>query len=145
MPEEVVRVYFDANVFIYAMETDNDRGLLARRWIAQLDRREILGVTSELTLGEVLPHPIASDDHDPIRAYDRLLKDRTTLRVCPVERSLVIAAAKLRALLKAELPDAIHVATAIEMKCEGFLTEDERLKLPPGIKKLSLIDARYPL
>jgi predicted nucleic acid-binding protein len=145
MPEGIIRIYFDANVFIYAMETDNERGLLARRWIAQLDRHEILGVTSELTLGEVLPHPIASDDHDLVRAYDRLLKDRATLRVCPVARDLVLAAAKLRALLKIELPDAIHVATAIETECGGFLTEDDRLKLPPGIKKLSLTDARYPL
>ena len=145
MTDELDRIYFDANVFIYAMQTDDDRGLLARRWIMQVDRHEIVAVTSELTLGEVLPYPVAAGDRKLIDGYTRLLTDRPTLRVRSVERRVVLAAVEWRARFKTELPDAIHVATALDMGCKAFLTEDDRLKLPPEIKKVSLADARYPL
>jgi predicted nucleic acid-binding protein len=111
MPEvQPQRIYFDANVFIYAMETDDERGMLARRWVMQIDRREIQAVTSELTLGEVLPHPVAANDRDLAEGYHRLLRNRTTLMVIPVSRSLILEAVNIRAQLKAELPDAIHIA-----------------------------------
>jgi predicted nucleic acid-binding protein len=146
MPEvQPQRIYFDANVFIYAMETDDERGMLARRWVMQIDRREIQAVTSELTLGEVLPHPVAANDRDLAEGYHRLLRNRTTLMVIPVSRSLILEAVNIRAQLKAELPDAIHIATALRTSCAALLTEDTRIRVPPGIRRLALSDARYPL
>jgi predicted nucleic acid-binding protein len=126
MPDAAQAVYFDANVFIYAMEKDDDRGLLARRWLLQVERREIRAVTSELTFAEVLPHPLARRDDELVRG-------------------IVLRAADLRAEFNTELPDAIHVATALQANCEAFLTEDTRVRLPPGLQKLALSDARYPL
>ncbi len=145
MSEEATSIYFDANVFIYAMETDTEQGLLARRWIMQIDRHEVRAVTSELTLGEVLPYPLSSKDQTLVQGYLRLLTDRAFLRVRPVERQVLLSASDLRARFRTELPDAIHVATTLDTGCEAFLTEDDRLKLPPEIKKLALADARYPL
>lgn len=145
MPEaQPPRIYFDANIFIYAMETDDERGMLARRWMMQIDRREICAVTSELTFGEVLPHPIARNDAELVDGYHRLLKVRPTLMVVPVERSIVLEAVNIRVQFKAELPDAIHVATAQQAGCTGFLTEDTRVRLPPQLKRLALSDAQYP-
>lgn len=138
-------VYFDANVFIYAMETDDDRGLLARRWVMQVDRGEVRAVTSELTCGEVLPHPVARGDRELVDGYHRLLKHRPMLQVRSVDRSIILRAVHIRAEFNTELPDAIHVATALDMGCEALLTEDERLRLPSELKKLGLSDARYPL
>src|SRR3712207_112543 len=118
MPEaQAPLVYFEANVFIYAMETDDDRGLLARRWVMQVDRREVRAVTSELTFGEVLPHPVAKGDRELVDGYHRLLRRRSTLQVCPVDRSVILRAVHIRAEFKTELPDAIHVATALETRC----------------------------
>lgn len=146
MPEvQPPRIYFDANVFIYAMETDDERGMLARRWVMQIDRGEIQAVTSELTLGEVLPHPVAANDLDLINGYHRLLRNRAALRVIPVSRTLILEAVNIRAKFAAELPDAIHIATALRSSCAALLTEDTRIRLPADLRRLALSDARYPL
>jgi predicted nucleic acid-binding protein len=145
MPDAAQAVYFDANVFIYAMEKDDDRGLLARRWLLQVERREIRAVTSELTFAEVLPHPLAGRDDELVDGYHRILQNRAILRVLPVRRGIVLRAADLRAEFNTDLPDAIHVATALQANCAAFLTEDTRVRLPPGLQKLALADARYPL
>jgi predicted nucleic acid-binding protein len=145
MPEAARAVYFDANVFIYAMETDDDRGMLARRWMLQVERREIRAVTSELTFAEVLPHPLAERDEELVQGYHRMLKNRAILQVLPVRRGIILRAADLRARFNTDAPDAIHVATALQAKRESFLTEDTRVRLPPELKKLTLADARYPL
>lgn len=140
MPIEPARIYFDANIFIYAMETDGERGLLARLWIMQVDRGRVHALTSELTLAEVLPHPIADRDEELVDAYHRLLAPWPTLSVLPVDRSTILHAAQLRADLKADLPDAIHLATAIDAQCTGFLTEDARMRMPAPLRKLGLAE-----
>ncbi|HVL74176.1 MAG TPA: type II toxin-antitoxin system VapC family toxin [Beijerinckiaceae bacterium] len=133
-------VYIDANVFIYAMESEGELGMLARRWLMQADRGRIRAVTSELTIIEVLPHPLSAKNDILVGGYRRLLSDRPTLRVSPVSSDLLFRAAELRADLKSETPDAIHLATALGEGCVRFLTNDTRLKLPPEIARCELAD-----
>lgn len=133
-------IYLDANILIYAMETDGDGGMLARRWLMQVDRGRLRAVTSELTITEVLPHPIASGKITLLDGYKRLLQSGPNLHVSPVSRAVLERAADVRAHLKSETPDAIHVATALIEGCGGFLTNDERLKLPADLPRLSLAD-----
>jgi predicted nucleic acid-binding protein len=143
--DEALGVYIDANILIYAMEDDGDRGLLARRWMLQADRREIRAITSELTIGEVLPNPIAERKTKLIDGYHRILRSRPELAVVPVTRAILLEASALRASLRSKLPDAIHVATARQSGCRRFLTEDTDLKVPPSMEKIALRDARFPL
>jgi predicted nucleic acid-binding protein len=140
MPEQI---YFDSNIFIYAME-DDEFGLLARRWLAQVDRGEILCVTSEMTFAEILPHPIEHGKVKLIDGYHRLLSGTRQISVVPADRAIFIAAAELRAKTRASLPDAVHVATAIASGCQAFLTEDARVRATP-LRELRLADAKHPL
>lgn len=133
-------IYLDSNVLIYAMETDGERGILARRWLMQIDRGRVRGVTSELAIVEVLPHPISIRDSVLVDGYRRLLTDRPTLRVSPINLTILFRAAELRADFGSESPDAIHVATALAEGCGGFVTNDTRLKLPPTITRYELPD-----
>jgi predicted nucleic acid-binding protein len=135
-----VRLYLDTNVFIYAMETDYDQGMRARRCLHRIERGEIEAFTSELTLAEVLRGgnaPIRSGLFD---SYAELLSSGTQLRVVPVSRDILIASARLELERKIDLPDAIHVATAIKNGCDAILTEDVRLPVPVGLKKMILAD-----
>ncbi|MFC7397680.1 type II toxin-antitoxin system VapC family toxin [Chelatococcus sp. GCM10030263] len=140
MTNERPTIYFDANVFIYGMEKDDERGIVARRWLKKVERSEIRAVTSELTIIEVLPHPLKTGNQKLANGYSRLLKHRPALQVIAIDRPLLFHAADLRASLGMSTPDAIHVATALATHCGGFLTEDDRLRPPSPLKKLVLAD-----
>lgn len=133
-------VYLDANILIYAMETDGDEGLLARRWLLQVDRGRLRAVTSELTMVEVLPQPIALGNIALVQGYRRFFKGSANFSVVPVARAILEAATDLRAKLGSETPDAIHVATALSAGCRSFLTNDGRLRLPDKVIRRALAD-----
>lgn len=134
-------VYVDANILIYAMETDSEEGLLSRRWLMQIDRGRFQAVTSELSVLEVLPHPIAAGNRALVAGYRRLLSGKTRLPVMSISSGILLRAAELRAELALGAPDAIHVATALIEHCSSFLTNDTRLKLPLLLPRLDLKDA----
>ena len=136
----MLRIYVDANIFIYAMETDGERGVFARRWLRQVDSGQVEAVTSELTLAEVLPHPLAVGDEVLANAYRRLLTPRATFVVAALDRTTILRAAEVRAALKLALPDALHVATAVEAGCTAFLTEDARMRTPDHLRKVVLAE-----
>jgi len=133
-------IYLDANVLIYAKETDGNSGMLARRWLLQADRGRMRAVTSGLTVVEVLPYPIAANDDVILSGYRRLLGGFPNFSVVPVTTAILYRAAELRAELGGDTPDAIHVATALAAGCGGLVTNDDRIKLPPDLARHALDD-----
>ncbi len=74
-------------------------------------------------------------------AYQQSLQSTEVLEVVPVNRDVLIEAARLRTITNLRLPDAIHAATAFLSGCETFLTNDRRFAaLPPTIKVVLLSD-----
>lgn len=124
-------VYLDTNIFIYAVEGYEPEQAFLRELFAALDRQAFTAVTSEFTLAELLVKPFALGDETMVEAYLELLQPSEGLVLVPVERSILIEAARQRAALGMLMPDAIHVATAVATSCDVFLTNDHRLKLPP--------------
>jgi predicted nucleic acid-binding protein len=137
-------IYLDANILIYALESETDRGDIARRCLVAVDRGSVVGITSELTLVEVLPHPLKARDRKLIDGYRWLLGTQTRLQVIPIDRSVLEHAATIRSELGATTPDAIHVATALLSGCETFLTNDDRLRTPKGLMRASLSELALP-
>jgi predicted nucleic acid-binding protein len=122
--------YLDTNLFIYAVEGYEPEQDFVRELFAALDRGEFAAATSELTLAELLVKPFELGREDVVSAYTELLRPSDRLAVVPVDRLILIEAARQRAALGMLMPDAIHVATAVATGCEVFLTNDRRLKLP---------------
>jgi predicted nucleic acid-binding protein len=126
---EIPRFYLDANIFIYAVEGNSEIAEpLLRLFDLFRDRRGI-GVTSELTLAEVLPRAPEARR----RNYFNLIIWSGIFDLRPVNRDILIETADYRkttGMLK--LPDAIHAVTAIRAGCRTFLSGDSRLKLPVG-------------
>ena len=92
------------------------------------------GVTSELTLAEVLPK--ASDVQR--RGYLGMIVWSQIFELRPVSRDILIETAEYREHAgMPKLPDAIHVVTAIRAGCRTVLSADLRLKLPEGYSVLS--------
>ncbi len=132
------RVYLDANVFIYAVEAVAEYAVAIETLFGRLEEGSIVAVTSELTLAEVLTKPFEARNLDIARIYEDMLMPSAWLSVLPVERAILIEAARLQSELALRLPDAIHVATAVAAGCTAVLSNDRRLRVPATIKLLRL-------
>ena len=128
-------VYLDTNIFIYTVEGYAPEEAFLRELLAALEDGRFTAVTSELTLAEVLVKPFELGHEDVAAAYAELLVPSDRLAVLPVDRAILVEAARQRATLGMRMPDAIHVATALTGGCELFLTNDRPLKLPSGLTK----------
>ena len=121
--------YLDASALVKLVVPEPESPALA----AAVASRPL--VTSELTLAEVLVKPFGLGREDAVAAYTELLTPSDRLAVLPVDRAILVEAARQRAALGMPMPDAIHVATALADGCDLFLTNDRRLRMPPGLAK----------
>jgi predicted nucleic acid-binding protein len=140
---EIRRLYVDANILIMLAEGKGEGAELLRALFdgAIAEDARVL-CTSELTLAEVLTHPVRNSDAELQEQYERLLVTSAWFDIEPVQRSVLRLAAKLRADHRAlKLPDAIHVATALHQGCDHFLSGDERLprRFETGLVPLHVI------
>jgi len=140
------KLYFDANVFIYAVEGSDDIAGRLRTLFELLSNNLNLAVTNELTLAEVLPKA------DPIRRrnYLELILYSGLFDLYPVTRDVLMETADYRRIAGVSrpdaskphasmprLPDAIHVVTAVRAGCGRMLSFDRALKLPEGMRRLT--------
>ncbi|MEI9804690.1 MAG: PIN domain-containing protein [Pseudolabrys sp.] len=133
------RIYLDANVFIYAYETRGTRSEHAWRIFEAIERDELIAVTSELTLAEVLVGPIHDGDDELAGQYHNIFSSEGEFSVAAVERRVLVEAAVLRSFARSlKLPDAIHVATARVHDCKFVISDDSRLSIAPGLSIVQL-------
>lgn len=109
---------------------------------AAIDEGKIKAVTSELTLAEVLIKPMMDNNADLQKVYKETLRSSEGFSVMPINRQILIEAARLRAESETlRLPDAIHLATASVHHCTFFLTYDKRLGTLPDFHIVILSDS----
>ncbi len=140
------KLYFDANVFIYAVEGSDDIACRLRTLFELLSGNLNLAVTSELTLAEVLPkaNPIRRRNYLGLILYSGLFD------LHPVTRDILMETADYRRIAGVsvpdaskpyasmpKLPDAIHVVTAVRAGCNRMLSFDRALKLPEGMHRVT--------
>jgi predicted nucleic acid-binding protein len=136
--DEVPRLYLDANVFIYAIEGSADIADPLRQLFDLLRANRGIGVTSELTLAEVLPRASTVQR----RSYLNMIVWSRIFDLHPVSRDILIETAEYRKTAgMPKLPDAIHAVTAIRAGCRTVLSADLRLKLPNGYSVLPPVAA----
>ncbi len=136
---DLPHVYLDANVFIAAFENPGAHSDHAWWVLEALERGEISGGTSEITIAELLVKPIELGDSELAASYEKMIVSVDRFEVVPVRRDILVEAAGIRARRSSiKLPDAIHIATARSLSCCFFLTGDRRLPLPEGIKSLTI-------
>ena len=123
------RIYLDTNIIIYAMEGYPEYVSSLSSLFAAIDEGKLVAVTSELTLAESLVKPMMDDNAHLQNIYLESIQSSDSLSVIPVNRQILIEAARLRAKSDMlNLPDTIHLATAHVHQCDFFLTNDKRLK-----------------
>lgn len=120
-------VYLDTNCVVYFVEHKPGwYAKVASRLAAIVAAGDTLA-SSDLTLAEVLVVPYRAADPALEAAYEDFLADKD-LTVFPVTPAVCRRAARVRVAHPSfKLPDALHLATAIENGCGLFLTADARL------------------
>jgi predicted nucleic acid-binding protein len=142
----VSKLYFDANVFIYAVEGSDDIAGSLRTLFESLRSNHNLAVTSELTLAEVLPKA----NPERRRNYLELILHSGLFDLYLVTRDVLMETADYRRIASVsrsdasrpyasmpKLPDAIHVVTAVRAECGKMLSFDRALTLPEGMKRVT--------
>jgi predicted nucleic acid-binding protein len=135
-------IYLDTNVFIKAVEGLDEAAAPAKTLIETLrSRRAGIAATSEITFAEV-PAPSKAAGVLPLhikrRAYLDLLLWSGFIALIPVSRDILIETAALRAVGRFKLPDAVHLASAIQVRCRFFVSADRDFdKIPEGMERVN--------
>lgn len=130
-------VYLDTGVFIHAFEVAGLQSDRLKGFFADLQRFPYKAATSEITLAELLA-PIkaagAMTLNERRDLYLPLFDDGAFIALTPVSRSVLLQTALLRQSHPQRLPDAIHMATALEIGCRFFMSPDaDARRLPPPL------------
>lgn len=131
---------FDADALIYAAQPGHPLGEKVAALFPPgpvITPIEKAGIGSALLVPEVLGKPLKDGDADAVRKLSEMLV-RLDLR--PVDGATAARAAVLGAKYNLHAPDAIHLATAIGMGAQRFITNNKR-DFGESIKE---IDITYP-
>ncbi len=136
----VRQLAFDTSALIYFIErhpTYFDRMLFIMRYV---DEGLIAGLSSTIALTEVLVQPLRAGDQGLIARYEAVLTKSASFRLEPLTAATARRAAELRAQYNLKTPDALHVATALEARCDAFLTNDRGIQRVTELRVLVLDD-----
>ena len=136
------KLYFDTNLFIYAVETTEANHpylTVIDRLFSMAERGEVQAITSELSLAEALVGAYKNSS-ELVVLYEALLSNKPELAVLPIDKAVLRSAAYTRTVVKIALADAIHVATAVNEQADIFITNDDKLRVPDGMRKIGLTE-----
>jgi len=133
-------VYLDTNVFIRGFEYEGSEAHAVQQLVNRLKEAPKAAVTSELTLAELLApskQANAIPFADRLELYGGLLIWSGFIDLRPVSRAILLETAALRHQWSYKLPDAIHVASAVDARCKFFMSNDkDTRRLPPGLHSM---------
>lgn len=122
----------DTAIFIYHFEENPAYLPLTRELLSSIESGERKGVTSTITLMEIIVKPLALGQIDVARKYEALLANFPNLEIIDLDRDVIRLAARLRRDSRAEYrirpPDALQAAACLQHGAQAFITNDDRLK-----------------
>lgn len=134
-------VAFDSAPLIYFLEDHPQYTEPADELFGSIKERHTSGLTSVISLLEVLVLPLRRGRKDLAEQYRRLLLHTRAVIVVPIDEAVCEVAAQLRASHTwLRTPDALQVATALSRKADLIVTNDDRWKRLTEIQVIVLKD-----
>ena len=138
-------ICLDTSPFIYFIDENPKYISKVEKIFSAIANGSTLGVSSYISLLEVLVKPIQNGANDIATQYKDLLLNSYSLKLYPLDDKVAEAAAKLRAKysgngFKIKTPDAIQIATGLLNGADVFITNDSGLKNVSEIKVIVLDD-----
>lgn len=141
---DVERAGIDTAPLIYFVEPHSRYHRVVAPLFRQIDEGKTVGITSVITLIEVLVRPLQFRAFELERQYRHLLLNSSNFFLIPIDYSTAEQAASLRAKYSLRTPDAIQIANALTTGCQVFVTNDRHLKRVTEIPVLVLDDFVLP-
>ncbi len=114
---------FDADALIYAAVPGHPLGARVAALFRSAGPGELAGTGSVLLLPEVLSRPLRDGSTDEVRLLAGLLA-RLDLR--PTDRATAELATSLATRYRLRAADAVHLATAVAIGADRFITNNKR-------------------
>lgn len=134
------RVCIDTAPIIYFIEKHPKYVDLLHPVFAAIDSGDIEGITSTVTLLEVLVLPLKNDDKKLAEKYREVLLYSEGFTTYEMLHEVSELSAKLRAKYNIKTPDAIQIATGVLYGASIFLTNDPALEKVSEIKVMMVED-----
>ena len=128
----------DTSLFIYHLEDHPRYAPLTEIIFSALEKGANKGVSSYLTLMEILVKPNAEGLLQAARDYEYYLTTFPNLTFYEMGLEVAKKASDLRATERIKAPDAIQIATAILYGATAFLTNDKIFERIKGLDVLIL-------
>jgi predicted nucleic acid-binding protein len=121
-------VGLDTAIFIYHFERHPKYFPLTQELFSGIEAGLRKGVTSTITLMEIIVMPLALGRQDVARKYEALLVNFPNLEIVDLDRNVIRQAARLRAEYRIRPPDALQASASLLNRVDVFITNDELLK-----------------
>jgi len=130
----------DSCLFIYLLADRPPYAEAVQPLLEAIHRGDINGVTSVITLTEVLTKPEQQQQPEMVQAYSLAIHGIDHLHIVEVNETIARKAASLRGFYGFRTPDALQLATAFDGGCSFFITNDRQLQRMQGLKVIILDD-----
>jgi predicted nucleic acid-binding protein len=132
------RIAIDTSIFIYQLEANPRYVSLAHQVFTWLEGPGHNGVTSTITMTELLVHPYREDDEERVNQFYALLSTYPNLEWAAPDLAIADLAARFRARHRLRTPDAIQAATAARFHATGVVANDPLFKRVDAFETLLL-------
>lgn len=116
----------DTMVFSYHLSDHPRYASLTAVVLGTIESGKVAGLTTTLTLAELLTVPAQGNDRRAMQEYELYLTHFPNLRILPLDVVLAREAAQVRAATGLRMPDAIQVAAARLSGADAIVTNDRR-------------------
>lgn len=129
-------VGLDTMIFIYSMEARRSYLPFLRPLFYSIEQGLAKGVTSIITLIEILVKPLQDRNITAVKNYKFLLHNFPNLTLVNIDHHVAEKGAELRARYGMRIPDALQIASALENEAAAFLSNDYHLQ---KVKEIEIV------
>ncbi len=121
----ITRIFLDTAPVLYFVEKNARYLARVQPVFDRVDIGTLTAVTSPITLAECLVHPYRLGPAQLRQDFFDLIVLGSSTTFVPLTAAHADRAAELRARYNLTLADALQMATALTVRCEAFLTNDD--------------------
>ncbi len=119
-------IALDTMVFSYHLANHPRYALLTEAVLDAVESGQVAGLTTTITLAEILTVPAKAGDREALQDYQIYLTRFPNLEVVPLDATLARETALVRAATGLRTPDAVQIAAARLAGADAIVTNDHR-------------------